>query len=121
MGMTDTETEQQIKINSTDVAALNAARKVLDQIAEKATYDFDTQDSGRLAEAADIAEEAIFNVLNVAHSWCRVPLTHDQLHIHGAKDPEPEDEQHSVRVDRPMSRGLAEARKPENDEHSFGI
>lgn len=66
-------------ITDTHASILKAARTVLEEIEEnarKAQYDEDLEDGvsawdlGKLSEAADHAEEAIFNALNTANSYC---------------------------------------------------
>jgi hypothetical protein len=49
-----------------DVAVLQAARRVLDDQATAAKHE--AVDLGRLAEAAETAEEGAFNVLNLAYA-----------------------------------------------------
>lgn len=35
---------------------------------------------GRFAETCDAAEGSLFNVLNIAHNYLRVPMSEEQLH-----------------------------------------
>ena len=77
-------------ITDSEVAILNAAQTILKDLAEramKASYDaiggYDTArpvDYGRFGEAADMAQHAIFNALNVGRSYHVLTLTDQQLH-----------------------------------------
>ena len=82
--------------SKSEVAVINAARGLL-QALEKETQSAaiasaDTHENmnyGRLLEALDNAGGALFNVLNVADSYCNARLTHEQLHMR------PKDEEES--------------------------
>ena len=82
--------------SKSEVAVINAARGLLSGLegeardAAIATADkHDAMNYGRLLEALDNAGEALFNVLNVADSYCNARLTHEQLHMR------PKDEEES--------------------------
>lgn len=83
-----------------NIETLNAARTILAQLQKDATDRFiherdgehdlyadpqwyekvDGHDLGRLTEAADIAETAIFNVMSTARHFCKVEMTEAELH-----------------------------------------
>lgn len=86
-----------MKLSTGDVRTLNRARTILADIEKAAQKEAvalmvtderipvglgiaDPMDFGRLAEAADRANEAIFNVLNVGKNHAKIPLTDGQLH-----------------------------------------
>lgn len=82
--------------SKSEVAVINAARTMLRaleaearDVALDADEKHDAMDYGRLAEAIDNAEGALFNVLNVADSYCGARLTYEQLHMR------PKDEEES--------------------------
>jgi hypothetical protein len=87
-----------IKFSRREIRTLNAARTILEGIEERAgdtgyergrlTADAQSYDGGsrsimacgRLAQAADTAETAIFRVLNIARSYADVAITDDEMH-----------------------------------------
>lgn len=87
----DTETVPRYHrlLNSRDIATLNRAREVLRRLEETAwTSSFEHFDPyaavtgcdlGRLSEAANVADDAIFRVLNTARNSCHMRITDDQL------------------------------------------
>src|SRR5512146_1205510 len=79
-------------LSKSDIRKLNAARKVLRSItsdAEAAGYlargngypDADEGGYGRLAEAADLAESLVFNVLNVANAHRIADVSDADMHM----------------------------------------
>jgi len=81
-------------LTSDDITKLNEARKILKRLEDRtrdAFYDLgdtnkysgevDGHDLGRLSEAADVAEGAIFNVLNTARSYCKVAISDGEMHM----------------------------------------
>lgn len=77
-------------LTKAQIGALNDARDVLAAIEKECgslrweerenSRDPDGFDYGRLAEAADNAAGAVFNVLNVARAYCGVEITEEQMH-----------------------------------------
>lgn len=77
-----------------DIAALNAARTILERLADEATSrawkapsrvgtslrEVTAQALGRVAGVAKMAEDNVFDVMNVASSDGMVRMTDDQLH-----------------------------------------
>lgn len=76
-------------LTTQDIEALNTARQILRKINldartqawGKPAGQVDGHDLGRLSEASDIAEGAIFNVLNTAHSYCQVEIPDVLMHM----------------------------------------
>jgi len=78
-------------LTTEDIETLNAARKVLLQFQRLAEFNRrpkvdgwlepDGFDYGKFHEAADGANTAIFNVLNIARSYCKVEITDDQIYM----------------------------------------
>ena len=81
-----------MKITKAERRALNRARTILKELekrSENGAYGIDSRigwqvraearSLGRLAEAAEIAEERIFQVLNCARSRCGVEITDDEM------------------------------------------
>lgn len=75
------------------VGTLNDARDVLRALERAATEGpygeakaHDAFNFGKLAETLDAAEGAIFNVLNIAQSYCKIDLTDEQIHNRAAKE-----------------------------------
>lgn len=52
-----------------DAAVLNTARRVLEGITRRATFDHNSQASGRVASLAETAADVVFAVLNHASSY----------------------------------------------------
>lgn len=67
-----------------DVATLNDARALLRRVARRADYYsrrlYEPGATGRLSGYCESAEHAVFMVLNIANAYCKVNLTHEQLH-----------------------------------------
>jgi hypothetical protein len=66
------------------IAALNTARDVLRELEKQAMQSHDVEswrifNYGKFSEACDDAEQAIFNVFNVAHAYLHVELTEEQM------------------------------------------
>lgn len=80
-----------------DIETLNAARTVLERIDQSCKHEHhrsaDDQHEafalGKVSEAADVAGDAIFNVLNVVSSWAHVELTGAQLRNSGDDEEAP--------------------------------
>lgn len=66
------------ELHDSEVATLNAARDALQRIHERVGGP--SLGEGRLLEALDHADNAIFRVLNVAASYCGVELTYAEIH-----------------------------------------
>lgn len=86
-------------LTKAQVGALNDARDVLRAIEKQATSESYSEDSvwqpfdcGKLAEACDSAEGAMFNVLNVARSYLGIKLTDEQIHNRPQETEVPEPE-----------------------------
>jgi hypothetical protein len=67
-------------ITDDELFAINAARDALCDLAHRAHVDHDTQASGMVFCAATLAEDALFDVLNIARSHARIPVPTDVLH-----------------------------------------
>lgn len=65
-----------------EVATLNRPRRLVDQIANTHVTD---PDAVRFQVSAKHCENAIFDVLNVAHAYLGLNLTRDQLHVDGRR------------------------------------
>lgn len=65
-----------VHLTADEIAALNAARTVLDAYGDRLT----APEHGRFSECASRAENAIFRVLNVAHSHGPQPMDYSALH-----------------------------------------
>lgn len=73
-----------------DIRTLNKARDVLQRIdkeTRRAAWHIEPGDTkvdgyefGRMGEAADRAESAIFNFLNVSRSWCDETISDEEMH-----------------------------------------
>lgn len=72
------------------VKALNKARRVLREIerdAVRASWDADRPAAyGRLAEAASVAGDVLFNVLNTAHAYLSDTTASEGLDAHRAEE-----------------------------------
>lgn len=84
-------------LDSTQIEILNLARDILkatEEDARDASFKVkpedhvDGHDLGKLGEACDAAQSAIFNVLNIARSYCHVPITDEQMHNHKPEEVE---------------------------------
>jgi len=75
-----------VELHDHEVAALNAARTVLENVERRATKHEpglsagDAMSRGRLAEAAKTAEHDVFGVLNIYTSHGFGSLTYPQVH-----------------------------------------
>ena len=67
-------------ITPEDIETLNAARTVLDRISHDFYYNADTQASGSIFARAEAASDAVFSLLNYAHSLGVFEITGDALH-----------------------------------------
>ena len=78
-------------LSDEEVSILNAARRLLQNVSREATnlgWKAESRGGarpvaasfGRVSQAAETAEDAIFNVLNVASSTSVRPLDENQLH-----------------------------------------
>lgn len=74
MPTTATRSDSVLEIDARDVAALESQLRSETSRLRMAAYSADTSvraaDLGQLAEAIDVAADALFNVLNVASSYC---------------------------------------------------
>lgn len=77
--------EPVIAIAEHELAIINAARSVLDQL-EGRLRRVDTADAGRCAEAVAVASSAAFHALNILHAYGAVPMTAAQLHNNAAAE-----------------------------------
>ncbi len=85
-------------ITQDDIAALNAARTVLERIDQECKHEHQRSAAdhheafvlGKVGEAADAAGDAIFNVLNVARSWAHVEIPRELMLNDPDAGPEPE-------------------------------
>lgn len=88
----ETERTPLVPLTWEHIAALNAARKVLDDLRGAWSYygktPGDSYALGRVAEAADRAEKEITNALITASTWGNVPLSDDELQNSAADDGE---------------------------------
>lgn len=114
----------QALFNDKTLAALNGARRALRTIAQRAYMEHDTQASGRVAEAASIAQDAIFTVLNVAQSYGGVLLDRTDIHLSEADEPAAGDEPADTVADSEL-RTVGEAAAPRDEleyhEHTDSI
>lgn len=67
---------QEVTLTDEQVAAINAARSALRAV----SIDANTPEEGRLVAVVEVAEEALFKVLNFAQSYDVVALTDEQVH-----------------------------------------
>lgn len=74
-GMTDSTL-----ITAEQVATINAARTVLNAIGDNARLEHDTQASGMIYARAEVAEAALFQLLNWVSAYGHAGLSEAQLH-----------------------------------------
>lgn len=67
-------------LTQTQINDLNRARKALEAIQAKHQ---ETWPEGRLAEACEMASQAVFNVLNIANVFGITPIADDDLYLKG--------------------------------------
>jgi len=75
-----------------DIQTINTARALLKRVEEDATAhgwvsppvigEARAFDYGRLAEAADRAGTALFDVLNIARAYCKFDISDEDMHMH---------------------------------------
>lgn len=68
-------------VTSADIQTLNDARRVLWDFSQSAMRDLpETTNVARARAFADVAENAVFDFLNVLNAYYLVQLSHAQLH-----------------------------------------
>lgn len=84
-----------LTFTNAEVEVLATARRLLRDIERRCEHEYaeysaverqdytkpDPMDFGRLAEAANHAEESIFNVFNVAKNYARVDISEEQMSL----------------------------------------
>jgi hypothetical protein len=67
-------------ITAEQVATINEARTVLNTIAHNARMEHDSQPSGMIYARAEVAEAALFQLLNWVSAYGHANLTEAQIH-----------------------------------------